>query len=411
MVPGGETPKGSLLVPEEGGKQDAEKPAALPLLSPGPGVLRNDRVTVRVHPDGRFDLTAEESGRTFTGMNLIVDEQDSGSQYAFAHSRNRAVGTAAAGTCRTILNSGLRAVIRVETVVPCFDERSRTPDLLERRLGNDADAVDCPLAVEIGLDRGSSRVDVAVEIDNRGAGHRLSAVFPAPGQDAAIRVRTPFDFVDRTPARNALRPRGVTQAQMDALKGSGMQGFLAVDDGSDGWVLAARGLYEYRHDRQAGRIALTLLRSVGTITFGFERWGSAEQGWLSGRRRVEYAICPFHGSLFDGVALEETDAFLHPVLCRQYPAGEPVCLAGPALADARLAFSAFKKAENRQTFIFRFGNLSTDAVTATVPLGRRYREIWRCRLDETREEQAGEDTDAVALTVEPKRIVTLELVP
>ncbi len=408
-MPGNQAPQVNILQAEERAKETVcVEP---PLLSPQPGVLRNEQVEVRVHPDGSFDLTLLATGRCWTGLNALVDEQDNGNQYEFAFPKNRAAATPAPGRILTALNSPLRSVVRVETTLDLFDERPDNPDLLQRRMGNDAPAVACALTVEIGLDKGSARVDVSVKLDNRGAGHRLRARFGPVGDGHRLRVSTPFDLVDRTPALNAERPRGITQAQMDALNAQGMQGFLVVNDASGGFALAGRGLYEYQHYRQAEAIGLTLLRSVGTINFGFERWGSSEDGYLPGRQQMDYAFCPFSGDLHGGGTLARVDAFLAPVACRQYPQGEGFTVAGPALPDARLRFSALKQAEERPALIFRFFNSSEETVSASIPLGRRYAEIWQCRPDETRERRVGKAVETVTLEVAPKKIVTLELVP
>jgi mannosylglycerate hydrolase len=404
LLPGGQTPPTSLLEAEE--RVPTAPPPALARLSPRPGVLCNELVEVLVHPDGRFDLTLLASGQTTLGLNALVDEQDNGNQYNFASPKNRAVATPAPGRLLTVLNSPLRATVRVETTIDLFDDRT-TPDLLTRRLGNDVPTVPCPLTIEISLERGSTRVDVTVRLDNRGAGHRLRAHFGALGEKR-LRAHTPFDLVDRTPARIAEQPRGITPAQLATLQAHGFQEYLVVEDEAAGLVLAGRGLYEYGVADDS--LALTLLRSVGTINYGFERWGTSEGGYLPGEQRIDYAVCPFQGDLFASGALAAIDAFHRPVASRQYPAGEAVVLSGPQLPDPHLRLSTLKRADDRDALILRCYNLAEEPVTAPLPLGHRYAAVWQCRLDETREGLLAEDVDTVTLTVSSKRIVTLELV-
>ncbi len=408
ILPGKKKPSASILVAEDNTGVDASTCVSRPDLVGRRGVLRNESVEVAVHPNGSFDLTVLSTGATYSGLNTIIDEQDAGNQYSYGRPRNRALSTVATGKVSTVLNSELRGVVRVDSTIALFDERQISTDTLERRLGSSAPTVDCPISIEIGLSRGSELVDIVVTVENLGAGHRLrSAVCPVAGR--RLRVKTMFDLVDRTPEHNIDRPRGVTQAQMDALGGSGMQGFLTVDNGSDGMVLAAHGLYEYKHEVQDDMLYLTLLRSAGTINIGFEGWGSSESGYMPGTQRMKYAIRPFGGDLFATGALAEVDGFLNPTFCRQYPSGESIEMSGPYIADSRLFFSTLKKAEGSSSLIFRFYNVSEDEVETSIPLGYEYDQVWTCRMDETREELIASHVDEVTLKVSPKRVVTLEL--
>jgi hypothetical protein len=414
VTPGGEKPKASILVAEDAAEAaGSAEPAATPPLVVGDGVLRNRCLEVRVHPDGRLDVSDLTSGHTWQGWNALRDEADNGSQYAFAAGRSHAVGVAGPGTLRTALNTPLRGTVRVDTRLPSFDDRPVARDLTERRLGNDPARVDCPLTVEISLGLDSRRVEVAVTLDNRGAGHRLRAAFPFGSARARLRAAMPFDFVDRQPPeRLAGRERGVTAEQLDKLNASGAQGLVALDEGGTGLLVATRGLYEYAWERAGGTLYLTLFRSVGTVMYGFEAWGPADSGYLPAVHRMEYALVPFAGDLFESTALDETDAFLRPLLARQYPEGEDLKAGRSAgLPDRRLWFSAWKKAEDRESAILRFYSVADEPIAATLPVPANTAEAWLCRLDETRERRLTATGGTVQVDVGPRKIVTLELVP
>ena len=184
-----------------------------------------------------------------------------------------------------------------------------------------------------------------------------------------------------------------------------MQGFLAADD----LILAGRGLYEYKHLPDSGKLELTLFRSSGTINYDFEAWGSAASGYLPGKHRIEYAVAPFPESTSIWELLPEVEIFLKQVYCRQYPANSNLTLQGPELADPRLFFSAMKCNEESESTVFRFCNVSEDTVETDIRLGRKYRLIRNLRIDETPLEVLAKDTDHLKISVPPKKIITWEL--
>ena len=387
----------------------AEIATVAPALLAGPNVLRNEFVELTMHPDGTFDLADLESGRVWKGLNLLVDEQCRGNLYSFNPSRNGRASVCAPGGMETLCDSRLRGSLRVATTIACFDQRGEA-DLIQRCAGNNSPTAACPIFIDVSLHKGSRRVDIAVTLDNRAGGHRLRARFPILTPGSRVRVNSVFDLVDRSAAELKRRTRGITFEQLRERPAAGMIGFQTVEDGEGGLLLAGRGLYEYRHQHERGVVELTLLRSSGAINFGFEAWGSGESGYMIGTHRMEYAIEPFRGELFASGALESVDAFLNPVVARQFPAGTACAAGGPALEDARLAFSALKGMDNGAPgFIFRFFNRSADTVRANIPLGRIWRRIERRRLDETGGDIVGENTNRIAIEVRPKEIVTLAL--
>ncbi len=394
-----------------GGRAASAAAAPAPLLAPEPGLLRNGRLEVRVHPDGRFDVTDLETGRRREGLNALLCEQDAGNLYAFKAARGRRATRPAAGSIATVLNTPLRAALRVETTWELFDERLTHPEPAERQLGNPAPRVRCAAAVDVALSRGSRCVEVTVEIDNRGAGFRLRAGFPCGAPEARVFAAAPFELADRTPAAHDAAARAATRAQLDALDAQIMQGVVAAEDGNAGLALAGRGLYEYAHDAAGGRLALTLLRSAGHINPGFEAYTTAEGGYLPGPRRVEYAVVPFEGGLVASGALADAETFLHPPLVRQYPDGPELVSAGWDPGDARLRVTALKKAAKRNTLVLRLCNLAGEAVPVRLRPPVPVRAAWRCRLDEKREAPLRPARGTIRLEAPPHGIVTLELAP
>ncbi len=371
-------------------------------IAPEYGILQNEFFKVAIKPNGTFDLETLSSGRQYKNLNLLHDEQDAGNQYAFVAARNKLSSLAEYGSMNLVLNSPLRAVWQINTIIETVDERT-VNQMLDRRLGNDMPRVKSPLTIEIGLSKGSHLIDIAVEIDNHGAGHRLRTSFPVTG--TGLRVNSVFDLVNRSPEYQAEQSNGITPELLAERPSSYMQGFLAADD----LILAGRGLYEYKHLPDSGKLDLTLFRSSGTINYDFEAWGSAASGYLPGKHRIEYAVAPVTESTPIWDLLPEVEIFLKPVYCRQYPGNSSLTLQGPELNDPRLFFSALKCREESESTVFRFCNVSEDTVETDIRLGRKYRIIRNLRIDETPLEVLAKDTDHLKISVPPKKIITWEL--
>ncbi len=306
------------------------------------------------------------------------------------------------------LNCALRGTIRVAATILCYDERDES-SIVQRRAGNNARLKNCPVTIDVSLSRGARRIDIAVTLDNRGAGHRLRARFPILEKGSRQFINSVFDLVERTPEAVAGKKNGTTPEVLAARPSAGMIGFQVIDTGEGGVVLAGRGLYEYKHHHDTGYVDLTLFRSAGSINFGFEAWATAEGGYMPGRWRMEYAFEPYNGHLFSGGALSGIDNFLTPPLLVQYPWNTAVQQIGFQLDDERLMFSAFSQCEDGGGFIFRFFNRSEEVVTRTIELGNTFETIAKCRMDETHSMSLARKTSRVELKILPKEVVTLLL--
>lgn len=377
----------------------------------GHNILENDFIQVSVNADGTLKLINLASGKAWNNLNRIIDEQDCGNLYSFAASKNRRSTSCIPGAIEILHNSNLRGTLRVSTQIPCFDQRSET-DFVQRCSGNDTLTRLCPITIDITLNRLSARIEFTVRIDNQSGGHRLRTLFPILEEKQRCRVNSVFDLVDRD--RDFLKAiekkRGITHDQLSELTGQCMAGFQVIDNEAHGIGIASRGLYEYQHNYEEGRVELTLFRSIGSINLGFEAWGTEEKAFCIGQHKLEYAIEPFTGDLYESDLLQSLDAYLNPPLSQAFHESSDIHFTGPSLPDPRLALSAFKRLENGENgLLLRFFNRSEDRINATIPLGRKYQRIEMRRADESTSNHLASNADHVTLNVAPKKIISLAL--
>ena len=172
-------------------------------ISPEYAVLQNEFIKATIKPNGTFDLEILSSGRQYKNLNLLHDEQDAGNQYAFAVARKNLSSLAEYGSMNLILNSPLRAVWQINTIIETVEERT-VNQMLDRRLGNDMPRVKSSLTIEIGLSKDSRLIDIAVEIDNHGldiASDKFSGDRNRPARQFGFRSGQPFPRISGRTAK------------------------------------------------------------------------------------------------------------------------------------------------------------------------------------------------------------------
>lgn len=375
--------------------------------------MENDFVRITVHDNGSFDLYDKKRAHTYQNLNLIIDEQDCGNLYAFNAPKNPSRRVCQSGSVGVQFNSPMKATLRVDTTITCFDHRHET--IVQRASGNLAQTVECPISIELSLDRHSAQVQIKTTLDNRGAGHRLKARFDIIEPSDQLLVNSVYDLVDRSPSTIENSSNGTCLATMKEQANAGMIGFQVVQKPDHGFCLAGKGLYEYKHHYDEGHCDLTLFRSIGNINLGFEAWGVEEKGYLFGQSSMEYAIDLFSDELFKSRALDRADRFLNPPQAVPYPTGAEFEQLGPSWEDPRLALQTFKAAEceapDAGVFILRLVNLSEDSFRAPLQLNHSYRLIEQVSLDEqeTLDSLEQDDQGFLELDVKPKKIISLKL--
>ena len=378
--------------------------------------IENAFLRVRVYSDGTFDLHHKPTKRDFKRCNLLEDVEDAGDTYDHSPAARRSLFTSKnrRGRLRFIQKSPLAATVECSFIMALPEGFDRRTGKRRRRL------MACSTRVLLTLNAADPWVNVVVEFDNQARDHRLSASFAAPLSATASFAGQSFYVVERplkiSAGKNWKQPPADTAP---------LQDFCMVEDRRGGLALLARGLYEYRAQREGRNTALklTLLRAVGWLSRDdlSTRPGHAgpflptPDAQCTGAQKFEYAIMPYASNWRAANVQGHALRFQAPVL------DAPLMNGGGNLPDefslvsiepSTLRFSVLKKCAYRDTVILRVTNLHNQRGKAKIRCGKPLRHAWKVTLAENRiEEIPVLHDDTLEVDVPGWRVLTLELEP
>ena len=145
-------------------------------------------------------------------------------------------------TCRDEGPFGQAMAIAARYALPAAladDRDARAPEMVE-----------LPVTTTVRLVPGVRRVDVHTALDNRARDHRLRVLFPGGVTSDRAVVDGHFDRLERAPLA-ATDTRGWAEQPMPT---AAQRAFSAVEQDGAGLLVAARGLPEYEHIRDANGV-------------------------------------------------------------------------------------------------------------------------------------------------------------
>lgn len=340
--------------------------------------MENKSLKVEFRPDGAFDLTDFRTGKTFFNQNRIEDQPDIGESYNFK-----------SGGPAVLCNS---AEISLYATTP-YSATFRTVAVL------DSDAV---VTSYVTLTEGVDRVDISTVIANNGEDHRIRALFDSDVLTDKVLSEGQFDLV----ARN-IEPSFTWKNEYNLNR---TQAFVTLE-AEDGPCLAVanRGICEYEILRNGkNTVAVTLLRCVKELG----DWGvfPTPKAQCKGEFKLEYSVVPYCTEC-KGQAYRTAYDFAAP----SFVAVGTDCHPGETLSGV-LSFdnpfvhmTAFKRAEERETTVVRFFNVTDIEQCLTVSLNERFSKAYLTNMNEDREETLSVVDGKLVITVPPKKIYTIEL--
>jgi alpha-mannosidase len=378
--------------------------------------IENAFLRVRVYPDGTFDLHHKPTKRDFKRCNVLEDVEDAGDTYDYSPAARRALFTSKnrRGRLRFIQKSPLAAIVECSLIMAL-------PEALDRRAGKRRRRLTaCSTRVLLTVNAADPWVHVVVEFDNQARDHRLSASFAAPLSTTISFAGQSFYVVERTLKISA--GKNWKQPPADTAP---LQDFCMVEDRRGGLALLARGLYEYRAQREGRNTALklTLLRAVGWLSRDELSTRPGHAGphvatpgaQCPGAQRFEYAIMPYAANWRAANVQGHALRFQSPVLeapCMNGGGNLPDEFSLVSIEPSTLRFSALKKCAYRDTVILRVTNLHAQRGKAKIRCGKPLRHAWKVTLAENRiEEIPILHDDTVEVDMPGWRILTLELEP
>ncbi|MCI9335921.1 MAG: alpha-mannosidase [Lachnospiraceae bacterium] len=396
-------------------------------LTPAKQVMENAFLRVEIHGDGSYSVTEKESGKHYPRIGYYQDCGDIGNEYIFIQDSGMeeitTLGTEA--RVRLIEDEPYRCTYQIDHKIMVPDgadelldrERRQCVDLYERKAGRSTRLTELAVTTLLRLERGAKGLKVETTIHNTAKDHRVRVMIPTNLQAQTHFADSTFEVVER--------PNRHGKAWQNPSGCEHQQNFVAMDDGTDGILVANFGLYEYEvlPDRD-NTIAVTLLRCTGEMG----DWGDfpTPAAQLPGTHTVAYEIVPYKKEAIteaftEGHLFQTELGAVSPASKGGYLKAQSACAAEKTLppragfftwSGKGLNLTGFKKKDGARDIVIRFVNETKETAELTIESQGWFGEMYHSNVIEERIRAAvpGED-GRYHMTVKPFEIFTIGIVP
>lgn len=372
--------------------------------------MENRWISVRIHPNGTFDLTEKTSGRTWHDLGLLEDTGDAGNEYVFSRTLDAPItDQSGEALIQCLEHNANRTVYRIGKVMllpesaDCGLDEAREAMVrhLERRVRRSLVMKEQKVTYTLTLNRDDPVLRVKVEMNNTVKDHRLRMLFPTDLAVSTHLADSVFDVVERPdiPGPNWTNPSRCQR----------MQYFTAAEDDKGGLAILNRGAYEYEILPERKQIAVTILRSVGEMG----DWGvfPTPDAQCLGPVSMDLGIYAYPGNSFRESGFRESCQFQTDLCVFSAENTEgPLPEHGSLLKTdgSGLAVTALKPSEDEKAIIIRAVNLTEQPAEWNISVPGH--DLFESSIMETKGPQLSPSGNGCAhVTAEKKQIKTLRI--
>ncbi len=396
-----------------------------PMLSNGKEIatssttLENEFLIVDFNSDGTFNMSDKRNGRKFEKMHYFEDSGDIGNYWVYEPPYENQVHTSQGSTTRIWVEcSGhLSGTIVVEKImtIPAY---AMEPDYgIKGESKRSSETVKNKITSSITLKAGSERVDIKTKVDNKACQHRLRIAFPT-GVQADHAVSSGHFTVDKRPRVPKREYNGKEYyKEMQTLP---MQSFVDVSDSKSGVAFLSNAVAEYEYaDDPLKTVFLTLFRSVDNMIVtswtAVPRFSQQKGSNLLHEMEFEYSVYPHSGNWDDANVYTQADKLntkLYPVQTSAHDKGHlPLKNGMLTIEPKNLILSAFKKSEDRNSYIIRMFNPTDKTLSGTISFNVPVDPVYLVDLKEARLKRISISNNIIKTKVDPHKIVSFEILP
>ncbi|KAA0248509.1 MAG: hypothetical protein EDM75_13985 [Chlorobiota bacterium] len=248
--------------------------------------LDNEFLQVTFNDNGTFNVFHKETGFYYNNLGGLYDEGEAGHAWVNKPLPPFVTTDESKAKVKLIENSSHSATVMIRQYLSL-------PSDLSQRHSRNPDFTIVPVRIYVTLVKGSKRVDIKAEVNNKAESHRLRLLFPTGLKIKHHYGEGQFDVVERTVERPDTS-NWIEQPMYDFP----MHQFMAVSDGRNGAAIFSKGLKEYEVLPDThNTIAITLIRSFNYIIApsSVEDYSEMKGSQCLGKQSFELAFYPFKG--------------------------------------------------------------------------------------------------------------------
>ncbi len=386
-------------------------------------VLENQYMRVAIRDDGTFDVFHKPSEKIYCGLGYLLDDGEAG--HAWMHippAHNEVIDSRPFPKKISLIEDGsLSATYKIEYEMKVPGQLVSSNEDINDRLngiGNSSRRsirqVVIPIQMYITLKNQSRSLELKVKLINNAQDHRLRIAFPSNLDADIVRVESTFDIVEREIVPGPNNPwkntKSVTFPQ---------NRFVDLDDTWGGLAIINDGLKEYEVSRDLTRtVFITLLRAYGvhlaTVSQQWETHPEMNLSQCPGEHEFNFWIYPHAGGTMKGNVMQEVERLYSPLIPVQSGVSTGKQASTKSLLKIQpdiITMSALKLAEDRQGYILRLYNPSTEPIEAVLKFGEPLKEVFEVNFEETIIQKLDiSPENTVKLQCNGKKIITLKFI-
>ena len=365
--------------------------------------LCNEYISVKVNPDGTYDLKDLKTGRMFRGLNQFEDSGEVGDPWIRKEPKNNRIFYGLSVLPKiSVYHSELSDSIKVSfsMEVPFSGDqanRSRKTASID-------------IETTATLKKACRWLEFYTKVNNRARDHRLRVLFPSCIKSDKSFAESAFDINERN-----VKPSDTKGWFENGYTTYPQHGFCGIRDENAGLAVFNKGLPEYEViDDSQRTIAITLLRCYKMFIPKLKEPDSSQEGCQClGTSEFEYAVYPFADKTNEFM-INDARAYQLP-----FKVAQTSCQKGSLSlqmsflkVNEPLVISAIKQSENQDSVVVRLYNPTLESVDAVLSFYKPLKFAHLLNLHEKRSKKLlVHDNHNLKFQITPKKIVTLEVSP
>lgn len=384
----------------------------------GSNILENEYLKVTCCPNGTINVLNKRNNKEFSSLNYMEDTGDCGDYWIYYPPYHNKTFTSLGSRARIWIeeNGPLSATIGSEITMKLPSGALHIENGIRGESRRSDEEREMTVTSFYTLKINSDKVQIRLKVNNCIEDHRMRVMFDS-GLKSRYAESSGHFTVDKRPVDPIRDKHGRYYQEMQTLP---MQHFVSLNDGNNSMTLLSNCFTEYEAlNNEQGTLAITLFRSVrNRICTEFRSAGNFPQqkgGQSNEEHNFEYELY-FHSMNWqEANAYGEAEKLNVPLRAAQISKGKggflPLEHSFYSIKSTTVVLSAWKKTEDRNSYIMRLFNPTDTIEEAEISLFQSIDKAYICNLNEDIEQEISlTEPNLIKIDIGGNKILTLEIV-